>query len=217
MLKKAINQESKYLLSRKLVSYFLVGCVACLLVSSCACSASGKPNSRKTHNDIAMADAQAAPRTTQKIGGAVAYLNPVGNHGVKGRVEFKKTPQGMRVLANVEGLMPGEHGFHIHEHGSCGGKDASEAGVHFNPTSKPHAGPDTDPRHIGDLGNIKADENGYGHYEQLNPLLTFEGDFSIIGKTVIIHADPDDYKTQPSGASGGRISCGVIEAVMSSN
>jgi Cu-Zn family superoxide dismutase len=106
--------------------------------------------------------------------------------------------------------MPGPHGFHIHEKGDCSAADASSAGGHFNPTGKPHGGPDSDARHAGDFGNIEADATGNARYSRTFSDLTLDGESSIIGKAIIVHQKADDLKTQPSGDAGGRIGCGVI-------
>lgn len=142
---------------------------------------------------------------------ATAVMNPTQGNNASGTVTFTKEEGGMRVVAHFEGVPPGEHGFHIHENGDCSAPDASSAGGHFNPTGMPHAGPEAMQRHIGDLGNITADSSGLAHKEYVDPMLTFEGANSILGKGVILHADPDDYTSQPTGAAGARISCGVIE------
>ncbi|MFQ5637224.1 MAG: superoxide dismutase family protein [bacterium] len=129
-----------------------------------------------------------------------------------GTVTFTKTDEGIRVVANFEGVPEGTHGFHIHQYGDCSSGDGKSAGGHFNPEGVPHAGPDAAERHVGDLGNISADENGVAHADFVDSKLTFEGENSIIGKGVILHADADDLTTQPTGAAGARISCGVITA-----
>jgi Cu-Zn family superoxide dismutase len=159
------------------------------------------------------AEVMTSPSETTTVTQARARLNPVKGSSVKGEVVFMKVPKGMKVIAHVEGLKPGQHGFHIHEYGNCGGEAASAAGAHFNPTHHQHGGPDSAERHVGDLGNLVADKNGVAHYEIVDSVLTFEGEQSIIGRSVIVHEYADDYKTQPTGASGGRISCGIIEIV----
>jgi Cu-Zn family superoxide dismutase len=115
-------------------------------------------------------------------------------------------------VADVDGLSPGKHGFHVHEFGDCSG-DGSATGSHFNPTNSKHGGPDSRERHVGDLGNLVADETGYAHYERVDKIISLEGENSILGRSIVIHADPDDYTTQPTGASGTKIACGVIEPI----
>lgn len=142
---------------------------------------------------------------------AFAEIHPTKGNTVKGRVEFQKVEQGVRVSAHLTGLPPGVHGFHIHEKGDCDAPDASSAGGHFNPTQEPHAGPEELKRHLGDLGNIEANAQGEAVYDRIDKKITFIGSESIIGRSVIIHKDQDDYKTQPTGNAGARLGCGVIQ------
>ena len=142
---------------------------------------------------------------------ATAMLSATDGNEAHGSVTFTMTEEGMRVAAHFEDVPAGEHGFHIHEFGDCSSGDGKSAGGHFNPAGNDHAGPSAETRHVGDLGNITADENGVAHKDYIDPVLTFEGENSIIGKGVILHADQDDLTSQPTGAAGARISCGVIE------
>ena len=142
---------------------------------------------------------------------AYAEIKPAPGSEVTGKITFTEIGEGVRVIADIEGLSPGSHGFHIHEFGRCEG-DFTSAGSHFNPDQSSHAGSDAFPRHHGDLGNIVADQNGKAHYDKVDILLKLEGANSIIGKSVIVHSQEDDFVTQPAGNSGGRIGCGIIEA-----
>ncbi len=144
---------------------------------------------------------------------AMAVLHAIQGSGAEGSVTFSKEKDGIRVVAQVVGLKPGLHGFHVHEFGDCSPPDARNAGDHFNPSKAPHGGPTGDKRHAGDMGNIEAGANGVGKYDAVIPHLTFEGPGSIIGRSVIVHALPDDLSTQPTGGAGARISCGVIGIV----
>lgn len=141
---------------------------------------------------------------------AIAVLHPTQNSKVTGKVTFTQVADGVRVVAEVEGLTPGEHGFHIHEFGDCSAPDATSAGGHFNPTEHKHSGPDDETRHAGDLGNLTADETGKAHYDRVDKQLKFTGKESILGRSVIVHEKADDLKTQPTGNAGGRVACGVI-------
>ena len=116
----------------------------------------------------------------------------------------------MKVVADLTGLTPGKHGFHIHEFGDCSSPDGKAAGGHFNPGKSPHAGHDATPRHVGDLGNIEADSSGKAHLELTDKMMTMSGENSIIGRGLIVHEKADDLKTQPTGDAGGRVACGVI-------
>jgi len=144
---------------------------------------------------------------------AEVILEPKSGSNVKGKVTFTKVGNTMKVVADIEGLTPGLHGFHIHEKGDCSAPDGTSAGGHFNPKSMQHAGPDSPERHEGDLGNITADANGKAHLEISDTMLTFEGESSILGKSVIVHEKADDLMTQPTGDAGGRIACGIINPV----
>lgn len=143
---------------------------------------------------------------------AYAIISPAEGQKVVGVVSFAEVDGGVRIIADVAGLTPGLHGFHVHEHGDCDSHDLGSAGGHFNPTNTPHGGPDSPPdqRHVGDLGNLEANQDGIAHYNRVDSLIKLKGKDSIIGLSVIVHADPDDLKSQPSGNSGKRVACGVV-------
>ncbi len=141
---------------------------------------------------------------------AIAVLHPTSGSNVMGTVTFTKKGDVMEIVADVSGLTPGKHGFHIHEFGDCSSADGKSAGGHFNPTHNPHAGHDVAQRHEGDLGNIEADSSGKAHLELTDNMMTMSGEKSIIGHSVIVHEKADDLKTQPTGDAGGRVACGVI-------
>ena len=142
---------------------------------------------------------------------AVAVLHPTAGNTVEGSVTFTEVEDGVQVDATITGLTPGKHGFHVHEFGDCSAVDASSAGAHFNPTNKPHGGADAIERHVGDMGNVEADASGAAKLIYLDHRMSLGNDRrSIIGRAVIVHAKPDDWKTQPSGDSGDRVACGVI-------
>lgn len=142
---------------------------------------------------------------------AIATLRPTEGSNVHGLVGFTEENGQVHITADVTGLTPGLHGFHIHEHGDCSAPDASSAGGHFNPYDQPHGRPDSGAAHAGDLGNLVADENGRAHYERVDHQLKLRGENGIIGRSVIVHGGMDDLKSQPSGASGPRVACGVVE------
>jgi superoxide dismutase, Cu-Zn family len=141
---------------------------------------------------------------------AIAVMHPTKGQKVEGTVTFTKVANGVRVQAHIHGLAAGKHGFHIHEFGDCSAPDGMSTGGHYNPTKVEHAGPKARKRHVGDLGNIEADDSGHTSYDLVDDQLRFEGPTSIIGRGLIIHEKADDFKTQPTGNAGGRVSCGVI-------
>lgn len=145
-----------------------------------------------------------------RVAKAVAEVRALGDSGVTGKVTFTRQQDGVLVEAELSGLTPGEHGFHVHEFGDCSMADGKCAGGHWNPTGAPHGGPDDAKRHVGDLGNITADQSGKGMYKRVDKMLALGGPHSIIGRSVIIHAGRDDLKSQPSGDAGARVACGVI-------
>lgn len=142
---------------------------------------------------------------------AHAVLNPTKGNRVQGTVTFTQVEGGVRIVAVVDHLEPGKHGFHIHEFGDCSAADGSSAGGHFNPKKTKHGAPEAVERHAGDLGNLAADGKGHARYDRIDKIITLEGEDTIIGRSIVVHANEDDYKTQPTGNAGGRVACGVIE------
>jgi superoxide dismutase, Cu-Zn family len=145
-----------------------------------------------------------------KVRRAVAVLHPTEGNTASGVVRFEAVEDGVKVSAVFSGLPGKRHGFHVHEYGDCSASDAESAGGHYNPFSQPHGCPDTEARHMGDLGNLEVDGEGKATYERVDRLLKLDGPHSIIGRSMMVHAEPDDCKTQPTGAAGDRLSCGVI-------
>jgi len=141
---------------------------------------------------------------------AIAVLHPTAGNNVAGTVTFTASGDSIKVVADITGLTPGKHGFHIHEFGDCSSTDGKSAGGHFNPTNHQHGAPDATDRHEGDLGNIEADASGKVHLDITDKVLKLTGAESIIGHAVIVHEKADDMKTQPTGDAGGRVACGVI-------
>lgn len=119
------------------------------------------------------------------------------------------------VTGEITGLAEGKHGFHVHEFGD-NTNGCISAGPHFNPNKKEHGAPDAEIRHVGDLGNIVADGSGSAKINITDSLISLNGPNSIIGRTVVVHADVDDLGlgghelSKTTGNAGGRIGCGVI-------
>jgi Cu-Zn family superoxide dismutase len=153
-----------------------------------------------------------APRLAAGPAQAHATLQPAAGGTVSGAVAFTEESGTVSIVAHIEGAPPGLHGFHIHEVGDCSAMDFTSAGGHFNPAGSEHGGPHAEPRHAGDLGNLEIGESGFAHVEMTSDLLTVSaGPYSVVGRAVILHADPDDLVSQPTGAAGARLACGVIE------
>ena len=118
-------------------------------------------------------------------------------------------------MGDIGGLKPNSsHGIHIHEKGDCSAADASSAGGHFNPATQPHGKVDTATHHGGDMNNISADASGVAtvNIHAKGVVLGGGAANDAVGRAVIVHADPDDYISQPSGNAGARVACGVITA-----
>ena len=145
---------------------------------------------------------------------ATAQLEPTKGNKTIGEATFEQRGDKVQVWIYVQGLKPGqEHGLHIHQVGDCSAPDAMSAKGHFNPFGKPHGDPKGGERHAGDLPALKAEKNGRAKVEALVDMISVTpGKGSIIGKALIVHADPDDYRTQPTGNAGARLACGVIKA-----
>lgn len=144
---------------------------------------------------------------------AIAYIQPTEGHTANGSVAFfNEKGNTLRIVAKIKGLTPGLHGFHVHEHGDCSEPKGMSAGSHFNPGHQPHGDHHKGPHHAGDLPNLKANQKGYA-------ALTYcikgknLADTGFLGRSIIIHADEDDYHSQPAGNSGARVGCGVIDMV----
>lgn len=176
-----------------------------ILLISCAGQSDMEQNSdtSSTSNDMNSSD--------KEITEVVSVLHPTVGNDVNGVVRFFETDEGVRVVAEINNLAPNStHGFHIHQYGDCSALDGTSAGGHFNPFDTQHGGPDSDERHVGDLGNISVDENGFAELDEVDPMLSLNGPDSIIGRGIIVHAGEDDLESQPTGAAGARLSCGVI-------
>jgi len=144
---------------------------------------------------------------------AKATLQPIKDSGVKGAVTFTQKGDKVQLMADIGGLKPNqEHGFHIHEKGDCNSGEGMGAGGHFNPLGKPHAHPSMPERHAEDMFALKADDYGNATLSiELDVITVTEGPTGIIGRGLIVHAQADDYNTQPTGNAGARVACGVIQ------
>jgi len=141
---------------------------------------------------------------------AVVRLHATEGNSVSGVVWFSKVVGGVKVSGKIEGLTSGEHGFHIHQFGDCSSVDGKSAGGHFNPNGVNHGAPMDEVRHVGDLGNISANFNAVAEFEFVDATITLAGANSIMSRALIIHAGEDDLNSQPTGAAGARLACGVI-------
>ena len=144
---------------------------------------------------------------------AVAIINPSSDSGVTGKATFTQVGQAVMVNIEIKNVSPGPHAVHIHEKGDCSAPDGTSAGGHWNPTNVAHGKWGVGEFHLGDIGNIAVGEDGTGSIELTTELweLGTGSDIDVVGKSIIVHADADDFVSQPSGNAGARIGCGVIE------
>src|SRR5699024_3779537 len=166
---------------------------------------------RTTRDD----DSRMSPAGEERAGqstasSAVAMLEPTQGNEASGTVRFTAVDRGVRLKADISGLSAGQHGFYVHAKGDCSAPDASSAGGHFNPHGVKHGAPGGETHHVGDLGNIEANDQGRATLEQDFEFLSLTGDDSIVGKAMVVHSGPDDFESQPSGDDGSREACGVI-------
>lgn len=163
---------------------------------------------------VSLATAACTTSTSDPRSSASARLESRSGSSVTGELQFVQVGQAVQVKGRVSGLKPNaEHGFHVHENGNCTAPDAMSAGGHFNPGGTPHGRPDAPPsaRHAGDLMALHADASGNARVDmQMHGVTVAAGPAGLVGRSVVVHRDPDDYRSQPAGNSGARVACGVI-------
>lgn len=162
---------------------------------------------------LALSACVSTPTDTATAQSASAALQARSGSHVAGTLTVSAMHDGVHVRGLVSGLKPnGVHAFHIHEKGDCSATDASSAGGHFNPTGQLHGRADHGDHHLGDQDNLQADSTGQAmidaHFGGVSLGRAAAND--VLGKAIVIHADPDDYASQPAGNAGKRIACGVI-------
>jgi Cu-Zn family superoxide dismutase len=166
----------------------------------------------------ACASKKAETKLPSEMGGkpdAVAVIEKKSGTQVEGRAEFTKNADGtVTLVMKVKNLMQGKHAAHLHDKGDCSAEDGSSAGGHWNPHTEAHGKWGVSPHHLGDIGNIDIAPDGTGTVT----LTTDKWSIGtgqpndIVGHAVIVHADADDFVTQPTGNAGGRVGCGVVTA-----
>ncbi|MBF02206.1 MAG: superoxide dismutase [Flavobacterium sp.] len=184
-------------------NYLSIG-LLCLALVSC------KDSKKVEENNT---DMVTVTDTIAKSVTATATISAKSNSSVSGRVTFVENDGMVFMEAELTGLTPGMHAIHIHETGDCSADDGSSAGGHWNPTHADHGAWGHDGFHLGDIGNLEADENGIARITKETDLWCIgceDANKNIIGKAIIVHKDADDLKSQPSGAAGDRVGCGEI-------
>ena len=142
---------------------------------------------------------------------AVAVLQPTEGNDITGYILFHENAiEVVTIDVKLWRLKPGLHGFHIHTFGDLRDDAGKSAGGHFNPYDKPHGSPENAERHIGDLGNIRAQTDGTVDTSWTDLSIRLSGSNSILGRAVVVHANQDDMVSQPTGNAGARVAVGVI-------
>ena len=148
---------------------------------------------------------------------AIAEISSTTASGssVTGEAIFTQDGDDIMLTVDIRNASPGLHAVHIHATGDCSAPDGTSAGGHWNPTDEQHGRWGGDSFHLGDLGNIPVGSDGTGYIERTTDLwdIGTGSDLDIVGKAIIVHAGEDDFISQPSGAAGRRIGCGVIELI----
>ena len=186
-----------------------------ILAFTTACKSDKKESNTNTKTEVENTENNTVTEKKSYDGGDLwVSLNPKSGSNVKGNVVFENKGESVSMLLTVSGLEPGEHAIHLHEKSDCSAEDGTSTGGHWNPTGQPHGKwGATEGYHKGDIGNFTASEDGKATF-------TFSTDEwcigcgdetkDILGKAIIIHQGTDDFTTQPTGAAGGRISCGGV-------
>ena len=145
---------------------------------------------------------------------AEAMIDAKSGSDVDGTVSFKQMSNGdVMMTLSLTGLEAGTHAVHLHENGDCSADDGSSAGGHWNPTTEDHGKWGEDAHHLGDIGNLDVSDDGTANMTFTTDQWTLEAgaENSILNKAVVVHAKADDFTSQPSGAAGARIGCGVVQ------
>lgn len=201
-----MSQRSPFSSGRKAISLSLLFAIIVFLLPSC--------NTGSRQEGESQEEGQTAQEESARARTAKATVKPCSDSQVSGEATFTEENGAVIFELTVENLTPGEHGVHLHEKADCSSPDGSSAGGHWNPTMKPHGkrGEGTS-FHKGDIGNISVGQDGKGTMR-----LTVQGwsiggadSTNVVGKSVIIHAAPDDFTSQPAGNAGARVGCGEIE------
>ena len=161
---------------------------------------------------LALAGCSGMPTQGAAGTSAVAALAPTTGNSTSGTVRFAQRGDKVLVTGEVRGLRPnGEHGFHVHEKGDCSSGDGMSTGGHYNPGNQPHGRHTSAAHHAGDLPSLRADASGVARFSfESTGFSIGAGRADVVGKGLIVHRDPDDYTTQPTGNAGPRLACAVI-------
>jgi superoxide dismutase, Cu-Zn family len=187
--------------------------IAATVLAGSAALASCNGNARRDTGgagDTAATRDTAAGANSQKV---TAQMRDASGKDL-GTLMLVEGSGGITAGGRLTGLPPGEHGIHLHTTGKCEGPKFTSAGNHWNPTNRKHGTRNPQGPHLGDMPNITAAADSSASVQVTTPGGTLFGDNSLgdsDGAAMVVHAKPDDYRTDPSGNSGDRIACGVVQ------
>ena len=193
----------------------LLASASALILAACSSTPATRADTDVRATTATAAEVETDLATESTLPGATVNLASASGSLVSGRLALMPMDGGVHLQGEIGGLAPGStHAIHIHETGDCSAADASSAGGHFNPTGEAHGKVGTPVHHGGDMNNIVANADGVAsvNVHASGPVLGGGAANDAVGKAVVVHADPDDYTSQPSGNAGARIACGVISA-----
>ncbi len=190
----------------KRISLILLAVFALTMTTSC------KNDKKETKTDDMQEMSKEAP--VKEVIKLQVSLEPKSGSQVKGNAVFTEEDGAVTMVVVIDGLTEGEHAIHLHEKADCSAADGMSSGGHWNPTNQPHGKwGSPDGYHKGDIGNLQADANGNATLSMTTDEWCIgcgDANKDIIGKAIIVHEGIDDFKTQPTGDAGGRVSCGGI-------
>lgn len=184
-----------------------------LAVAVGSCGGSGPDAANRAPASTDTATASAPVDTGAAKGSPTASLRDSAGNDL-GAVTLTEAGEGIMIAGRLTGLPPGEHGIHLHTTGRCDAPAFESAGDHWNPTGARHGTKAPGGPHLGDLANLSVAKDSSATAQATTPVGTLRGENALLdadGAAVVVHAKPDDYRTQPSGNSGDRIACGTVE------
>ena len=176
-----------------------------------ACENKGEEQAKTNESEEKQVKKENHQKDVSKV---IVSMSAKSGSTAAGSIKLMESGGKVKMTVEMMGLAPGEHAIHIHENGDCSADDGTSAGGHWNPKGDDHGKWGKDVFHMGDIGNLVANEKGEVSYEFETDKWCLECDDetkNIIGKSFIVHAGADDFKSQPSGAAGARVACGVIK------
>lgn len=185
-----------------------------VLITASLFAACGDSNPDPDVSESAARTVPGADSASVGTGGATAVVHDAAGREL-GSLTLADTANGVVVSGELRGLPPGEHGFHLHTTGQCA-PDFEAAGAHWNPTNRQHGRDNPQGAHLGDMANIVVGADSSVNVHVITPGGMLRGQNALLdadGAAVMVHAAPDDYRSDPSGEAGDRIACGIVRAL----